>query len=319
MSTIYEKTRNWADIFSISFPEAIDTSKFYYWDAKGNLDDHPSPISINYQVDDNLDSLISARFQPLILVPRQIGQGAVELLFKKHSLWGDVIPTTEIINPPTTYNELEKEIVRNIPKIIKQHDYSGLKYCGGLFSCKRSPTNNEPNLYFFPFFIARASIGDRSSLQYEFQDQQYHYLTKNLLETKYHNPNGDVYRALEKIFPSWNFFYKYCFHYDYAISFAGEKRELVEMLVNKISEKDKNITIFYDQLEDLQGLRLYDAFYSVFYEKSRYVLVFMSKEYMKKEWTIHEFQAAKDRLIEERGTNYILPFKTDSIIIPELK
>jgi hypothetical protein len=91
------------------------------------------------------------------------------------------------------------------------------------------------------------------------------------------------------------------------------------MLVNKISEKDKNITIFYDQLEDLQGLRLYDAFYSVFYEKSRYVLVFMSKEYMKKEWTIHEFQAAKDRLIEERGTNYILPFKTDSIIIPELK
>jgi hypothetical protein len=153
MLTIYERVRNWADIFSLSFPDDIDTLRFYYWDEKGNLDNHPSQISMDYQVD-NLDSLISARFQPLILIPRQIGQGAVEILFKQHSSWGDVIPTTEITNPPTTYKELEKEVERNIPIIIKQHGYSDLKYCGGLFSCKKSPTNDEPNLYFFPFFIA---------------------------------------------------------------------------------------------------------------------------------------------------------------------
>jgi hypothetical protein len=91
------------------------------------------------------------------------------------------------------------------------------------------------------------------------------------------------------------------------------------MLVNKIGEKDKNIKVFYDKLEDLQGARLYDTFYSVFYEKSRYILVFMSEEYEKKEWAIHEFQAAKDRLIDERGKDYILPFKTDNTIISELK
>jgi len=107
--------------------------------------------------------------------------------------------------------------------------------------------------------------------------------------------------------------------YDIAISFAGENREIAEKIATQL--KEKNIKVFYDEFEEanLWGKNLYDYLSIIYGEKSRYVVMLLSKYYKDKLWTNLERQSAQAKAFRE-NREYILPIRLDDtrmIGIPE--
>jgi hypothetical protein len=45
-------------------------------------------------------------------------------------------------------------------------------------------------------------------------------------------------------------------------------------------------------------------------------VVFVSQEYNSRAWTIHERRSAQERMLKERGSEYILPIKADDAELP---
>ena len=103
--------------------------------------------------------------------------------------------------------------------------------------------------------------------------------------------------------------------YDIAISFAGEDREYVRDLVDKISSKD--LTVFYDEFEEdnLWGKDLYEYLSDVYSKQAQFCIMVLSKNYIKKNWTRHERKAAQARAFED-CKEYILPLRLDDAVIP---
>ena len=54
-----------------------------------------------------------------------------------------------------------------------------------------------------------------------------------------------------------------------------------------------------------------DTFDEIFRKRSRYCVIFISKEYKERVWTNHERQSAQARALNEKGKEYILPIKVD--------
>lgn len=107
------------------------------------------------------------------------------------------------------------------------------------------------------------------------------------------------------------------FEYDLALSFAGEDREVAENLASLLVQD--GIRVFYDAYEKaaLWGKDLYQHLQSVYRDKARYCVVFVSAAYSRKLWTKHELRQAQARAFRERQ-EYILPVRLDDSEIPGL-
>ena len=83
--------------------------------------------------------------------------------------------------------------------------------------------------------------------------------------------------------------------YDFAFSFAGEDRALVE----QIKQGLQGYTVFYDNdyQNELCGKDLYNYLRKLYLERCKYVVCFLSKNYSKKVWTNLEFSAIKERFM----------------------
>ena len=103
--------------------------------------------------------------------------------------------------------------------------------------------------------------------------------------------------------------------YDVALSFAAEDREHAEALRDLL--KAAGYEPFYDEdeLADLWGKNLYDYLSSIYKDKARYCVMFLSKHYERKLWTNHERQMAQARAFQE-NREYILPVRLDDTEIP---
>ena len=58
---------------------------------------------------------------------------------------------------------------------------------------------------------------------------------------------------------------------------------------------------------ELWGKNLFDYLYKIYTKEARYCVIFVSEEYNSKVWTNHERQAAQERAIKEKGSEYLLP------------
>lgn len=105
------------------------------------------------------------------------------------------------------------------------------------------------------------------------------------------------------------------FEYDVTLSFAGEDREFVEEVANKLREN--GIKVFYDKYEqiNLWGKDLYTHLSEIYSTKAQYCVIFISKYYETKLWTNHERKSAQERSFRE-NSEYILPFRFDDTKIP---
>lgn len=104
--------------------------------------------------------------------------------------------------------------------------------------------------------------------------------------------------------------------FDVAVSFAGTERKYAEELATKI--RAAGFEVFYDEFypETLWGKDLAEFFHEIYSTRSRYCVVFVSREYLNREWTIHERRSAQERMIKEKGGEYILPIKVDEVELP---
>ena len=86
--------------------------------------------------------------------------------------------------------------------------------------------------------------------------------------------------------------------YHVALSFAGEEREYVEKVFLSLQEKS-NLRVFYDRDNDiaLWGKNLVEVFQDVYTKEAHFVVMFVSKNYIKKAFPRQEKQFALDRAI----------------------
>lgn len=105
------------------------------------------------------------------------------------------------------------------------------------------------------------------------------------------------------------------YEYDVALSFAGEDRHLAEDLAHRLIHL--GLRVFYDQDQQaaLWGKDLYQHLQTIYRDKARFCVVFISASYIKKHWPRHELKQAQARaLIEDR--EYILPLRIDDTQVP---
>jgi hypothetical protein len=107
------------------------------------------------------------------------------------------------------------------------------------------------------------------------------------------------------------------FAYDVALSFAGEDRNHAEAVAALL--KDKGVQVFYDLFEQaaLWGKDLYQHLQTVYRDRARFCVIFVSAAYAKKLWTRHELQQAQARAFTEHA-EYILPVRLDETALPGL-
>jgi hypothetical protein len=103
--------------------------------------------------------------------------------------------------------------------------------------------------------------------------------------------------------------------FDVALSFAGEDRPYVEEVAASL--RDAGIKVFYDRYlqVDLWGKDLYTHLRTVYQQKARFTVVFVSRHYAKKLWTNHERASAQARAFSE-STEYLLPVRFDDTEVP---
>ena len=105
--------------------------------------------------------------------------------------------------------------------------------------------------------------------------------------------------------------------YEVALSFAGEDRSYVEEVANLL--RAHGVSVFYDRYEeaDFWGKNLQEHLADVYQNKSRYVVMFVSKNYAAKVWPTHERRSALARAVSEKR-EYVLPVRIDNTELPGL-
>jgi hypothetical protein len=108
------------------------------------------------------------------------------------------------------------------------------------------------------------------------------------------------------------------FQFDVALSFAGEDRDYVEAIADRLHAR--GVRVFYDRYEQasLWGKDLYEHLDQVYQGAARYCVLFASGHYARKVWTNHERRSAQARALRE-NEEYILPVRFDDTDIPGLR
>lgn len=107
------------------------------------------------------------------------------------------------------------------------------------------------------------------------------------------------------------------YSYDIALSFAGEDRDKAERLARLLTSQ--GVRVFYDAYEKatLWGKDLYQHLQSVYRDRARFCIVFVSDAYRRKLWPRHELRQAQARAFRE-SEEYILPLRIDDSQLPGL-
>lgn len=122
------------------------------------------------------------------------------------------------------------------------------------------------------------------------EDPKFFYYIKNILWSKFAEKVG--YKAFE-----------YDKTYDFALSFAGENRDVAELLYEKLSELE--FSVFYDLNEQHRILssNVEDYLAPIYSSEATYIIVLLGPEYPVKIWTKFESEQFKSRF----GENAIIP------------
>ncbi len=107
------------------------------------------------------------------------------------------------------------------------------------------------------------------------------------------------------------------YDFDFALSFAGEDRNFAVQLAALL--KDRGARVFYDMdfSADLWGKDLYQEFQSIYGERSKFFVPFISNHYLEKNWPKHELKQAQARDFKS-DEEYILPLLIDDSQLPGL-
>ena len=101
------------------------------------------------------------------------------------------------------------------------------------------------------------------------------------------------------------------YKYEFAISFAGDKRELAQRLAQSL--RQVGFRVFFDEFleHELLGANAADYFTQVFGRDSRFCIALISSQYDERDWTRIEREVIQARQLSDR-TNFLLPVMTDT-------
>ena len=104
----------------------------------------------------------------------------------------------------------------------------------------------------------------------------------------------------------------YNFTCDFAISYAGEEEEIANGIYQSLKEKYEDFVVFF-ALRDKNKLIGNDGeeFFENLFNSAKQVIVILSENYKKKEWTRYEWDIIKERKKENR----CIPIKVDNVKI----
>src|SRR5271169_4659051 len=105
--------------------------------------------------------------------------------------------------------------------------------------------------------------------------------------------------------------------WDVALSFAGAQRDYVEQVARALQER--GLRCFYDADEQIElwGKYLAEELPAIYGEQAAAVVVFISADYLDRDWTRLERRAALGRAVRERR-EYVLPARFDDTPLPGL-
>ena len=105
--------------------------------------------------------------------------------------------------------------------------------------------------------------------------------------------------------------------FDLGLSYAGEQRAFVDEVAHAL--RSSGLSVFYDAFLDeaLLGRNLIDRLHDIFTNRCRYVVMFISEQYVQKDWPTLERRAAQAKAFESR-TDYLLPIRFDDTPVPGL-
>jgi hypothetical protein len=108
------------------------------------------------------------------------------------------------------------------------------------------------------------------------------------------------------------------FHYDVALSFAGEDRAYIREVAKNLQAR--GVRVFFDEFEEdsLWGKNLYTHLDEVYRLRSRFCIMFVSQHYARKVWTNHERESAQARALNA-NLEYVLPVRFDDTSVPGLR
>lgn len=104
--------------------------------------------------------------------------------------------------------------------------------------------------------------------------------------------------------------------YDFAFSFAGEDRAVVE----EIKKGLDGFQVFYDEdyKGKLCGMDLYQYLRDLYMNQTKYVVCFLSKSYKQKVWTNLEFSAIKERFMATFfASDFLIPIILEDDVVFE--
>jgi hypothetical protein len=90
------------------------------------------------------------------------------------------------------------------------------------------------------------------------------------------------------------------FKYDVAVSYAGEQLKYVRRVVNLLQAEAISVFFAPKEQERLVATDILEETYQVYKRECRYIALFISKEYLNKDITMHEANIALFREEEER-------------------
>ncbi|MCK4530073.1 MAG: toll/interleukin-1 receptor domain-containing protein [Candidatus Marinimicrobia bacterium] len=102
------------------------------------------------------------------------------------------------------------------------------------------------------------------------------------------------------------------FNYDFAISYAGEDKQIATEIFNALKEKYHNFNIFYaennsDELVGVDGEKVFEKLFS----NAKQVIVLFSENYKNKPWARFEWDIIRERNEENR----CIPIRLDNVKI----
>ena len=100
-------------------------------------------------------------------------------------------------------------------------------------------------------------------------------------------------------------------NFDVAISVAGPDKQHARDLAEQLQAAGFAVFFYEFYPEYLWGKNLTITFDEIYRKRSRYCVMFVSKEYRDRVWTSHEMRSALARAVEEKGNEYILPIRID--------
>lgn len=105
--------------------------------------------------------------------------------------------------------------------------------------------------------------------------------------------------------------------YEVALSFAGPQRDYAEQVARHLQAR--GVAVFYDEFEKVArwGSDGSETYHDIYSERASYVVMFISGDYVSRDWPRLEKQAALSRALRERR-EFILPVRFDDSVVPGL-